>query len=185
MTVVASGEQEQSDEGLPAAERVMAHARGKARDVAARSGVPPRGAVLGADTEVVLGGRALGKPRGRAAAREMLDLLSGREHRVMTAVVLITAGGERDHLAVARVRFRPLDRATIDWYLGRGEWQGRAGAYAVQGAGSALVEGITGDPTCVIGLPLAAVARMLGREGLFPPRTVQSGVQHEPGDSRS
>lgn len=168
VTVVASGEAEQSDEALPAAERVMAHARGKAREVAARSGVPSQGAVLGADTEVVVDGRALGKAATADAARGMLRMLSGRAHQVMTGVVLITPQGERDELVVAEVRFRSLDDATIDWYLERGEWQGRAGAYAVQGAGAALVEGITGDPTCVIGLPVPTVARMLQQEGLFP-----------------
>lgn len=164
---MASAEAEDSDEGLPAAERVMAHARGKARDVAARTGVPPGGAVLGADTEVVLGDRALGKAADRDAARAMLRSLSGRAHQVMTGVVLVTAEGERDHLAVAEVRFRDLDDALLDWYLGMGEWQGRAGAYAIQGAGAALVEGITGDPSTVIGLPVGDVAQMLRTAGLM------------------
>ena len=168
-TVVASDEAEDSDEGLPAAERVMAHARGKARDVAARSGVPHGGAVLGADTEVVLDGRTLGKPADVDAARAMLASLSGRAHEVMTGVVLITEAGETEHLASAGVRFREIDDDLMHWYLARGEWQGRAGAYAIQGAGSALVEGITGDPSTVIGLPVPTVATLLAREGLFPP----------------
>ena len=169
-TVVASAEAEDSDEGLPAAERVMAHARGKARDVAARSGVPEGGAVLAADTEVVFDGRALGKPAHADAARDMLQSLSGRAHEVMTGVVLITGTGEYEVLSVAQVRFRPIDEPLMDWYLARGEWQGRAGAYAIQGAGAALVEGITGDPGTVIGLPLGEVAHLLAAEHLFPAR---------------
>jgi septum formation protein len=165
--VVASGEAEDTDAGLPAAERVMAHARGKAHDVAARTGVPAGGAVLGADTEVVLHDRTLGKAADRGAAETMLRSLSGRAHTVMTGVVLITAGGEQEHLSAAQVRFRPLDDATIRWYLGMGEWQGRAGAYAIQGAGAALVAGITGDPSTVIGLPVGDVAHMLREAGLL------------------
>jgi septum formation protein len=167
--VVASGEAEQSDEGLPAAERVMAHARGKAREVAGRVGVPDGGAVLGADTEVVLDGRALGKAAGPDEAREMLALLSGRDHQVMTGVVLVTARGEREALATAEVRFRDIDDALMDWYLAQGEWQGRAGAYAIQGAGAALVQHVAGDPTAIIGLPVGDVASLLRAEGLFPP----------------
>lgn len=166
--VVASGEAEESDEALPAAERVMAHARGKAREVAARVGVPDGGAVLGADTEVVLGDRALGKAAGPDDARAMLASLSGRSHRVMTGVVLITARGESEALSVAEVRFREIDDPLMDWYLAQGEWQGRAGAYAIQGAGAALVHSVEGDPSAIIGLPVADVASLLRAEGLFP-----------------
>jgi len=167
--VVASEEAEQSDVGLPAAERVMAHARGKARDVAGRVGVPEGGAVLGADTEVVLDGRALGKAPGPTEARAMLQALSGRTHQVMTGVVLVSACGEREALATAEVRLREIDDALMDWYLAQGEWQGRAGAYAIQGAGAALVQDVTGDPSAIIGLPVSDVASLLRAEGLFPP----------------
>lgn len=167
--MVASGEAEQSDPGLPAGDRVMQHARGKARDVVARAGIPDGGAVLAADTEVVLDGHALGKPADAASARAMLQALSGRAHQVMTGVVLVTARGQREALESAEVAFRPIDDALMGWYLARGEWQGRAGAYAIQGAGAALVQSITGDPTCVIGLPVSAVAQMMANEGLFPP----------------
>ncbi len=146
----------------------MAHARGKAREVAGRSTVPGACGVLAADTEVVLDGRALGKPGDADEARTMLTALSGRAHQVMTGVVLVTAGGEYEAISLAEVRFRPLDDAVLAWYLHRGEWQGRAGGYAIQGAGAALVAGITGDPSTVIGLPLGDVAGLLGRAGLFP-----------------
>ena len=166
--VVASREEEQSDASLPASERVMAHARGKAREVAARVGVPAGGAVLGADTEVVLGDRALGKAAGPDEGRAMLAALSGRAHEVMSGVVLITERGEAELLSVAEVRFREIDDVLMEWYLAQGEWQGRAGAYAIQGAGAVLVEGITGDPSTIIGLPVAELAVLLRAEGLFP-----------------
>ncbi len=167
--MVASSEAEDSDTGLPAAERVMAHARGKAREVAARVGVPADGAVLAADTEVVLDGRALGKAANPDVAREMLASLSGRSHEVMTGVVVVSGRGESEALSVAQVRVRAIDDALMAWYLAQGEWHGRAGAYAIQGAGAALVEGVTGDPSGVIGLPVSEVARLLAAEGLFPP----------------
>ncbi len=164
--VVASDEAEDTDPGLPAAERVMAHARGKARDVAARVGVPPGGAVLGADTEVVLEGLALGKADDEGAARDMLRALAGRPHEVLTGMVLITESGEHEHLASAVVHMREMPDPILDWYLSRGEWQGRAGAYAVQGSGAALVTGIEGEPSTVIGLPVAALANLLQEAGI-------------------
>ncbi len=165
---MASDEAEDSDPGLPAEERVMAHARGKARDVAGRVGIPGGGAVLGADTEVVLDGIALGKAADEADARGMLKALAGREHTVMTGLVLVTAQGEHECLARATVRMRPIDDDVLRWYLGRGEWQGRAGAYAVQGAGGALIEGIEGEPSTVIGLPIGALGLLLDDAGLAP-----------------
>ena len=166
--VVASREEEQSDPALAADERVMLHARGKAREVAARAGVPEGGAVLGADTEVVVDGRVLGKPADADAARAMLAGLSGRTHQVMSGVVLITPDGTDEVLAVADVRFRDIDGPLMEWYLGLGEWRGRAGGYAIQGAGAALVESITGDPTTIIGLPLGDLAALLRARALFP-----------------
>ena len=139
----------------------MAHARGKAREVAERVGIPAGGAVLGADTEVVLDGAALGKAPDEAAARAMLQSLAGRAHEVMTGLVLITADGEHEAISRAEVRMRQMDDAIITWYLAQGEWQGRAGAYAIQGAGGTLVEGITGEPSTVIGLPVATLADLM------------------------
>ncbi len=166
--VVASEEAEKSDPGLTAEDRVMAHARGKARDVATRVGIPEGGAVLGADTEVVLDGVTLGKAIDEAAAAAMLRALAGRAHVVMTGLVLVTAAGEHEALTRVAVRMRPMDDLLVAWYLAQGEWQGRAGAYAVQGAGGALVEGIDGEPSAVIGLPLGALGCLLGDAGLAP-----------------
>jgi septum formation protein len=153
-----------TDEG----EDPLANARAKAREVAARAGVPEGGAVLGADTEVVLEDRVLGKPADAAAARRGLADLAGRTHVVRTAVSLITHRGERELVDETRVTFRPLGPALIDWYVGTGEWRDRAGGYAIQGAGAALVERIEGDYTTVVGLPVALLAGLLQDAGLAP-----------------
>lgn len=146
----------------------MAHARGKAREVAERVGIPDGGGVLGVDTEVVLDGRVCGKATGRDEAAAMLRSLSGRAHAVMTAVVLITDGGETDALAHAEVHMHEMDDACIARYLDAGEWQGRAGSYAVQGRGSDLIARLVGDATTVIGLPTAEVTALLVAAGLRP-----------------
>jgi septum formation protein len=99
----------------------------------------------------------------------MLTALGGREHEVHSAVCLITPeAGERAERDEARVRFRPLSDAAIDWYLGTGEWRERAGGYAIQGAGAALVEAVDGDYTTVVGLPVALTLRLLDEAGLAP-----------------
>jgi septum formation protein len=110
---------------------------------------------LGADTVVALDGELFGKPRDLAQAREFVSRLAGREHEVVGGIAL-AAGGEvvADAVEVTRVRFRPFGGPLIDWYLATGEWRGRAGGYAIQGAGAALVAGIEGDYLNVVGLPL-------------------------------
>lgn len=165
--MVASGFEEHGP-GRSPRERVLANALGKARDVVARAGIPEGGGVLGADTEVVLDGASLGKPADRDAAGRMLRSLAGRAHEVLTAVVLVTAGGERAEVASTAVRMRPADDAVLEWYLDTGEWRDRAGGYAVQGAGAALVTGIDGDHSTVVGLPVPVVADLLHAAGLWP-----------------
>jgi len=140
---------EELEEGRPA-ELVVENALRKARAV---EGDP----VLGVDTEVVAGGRVYGKPGDAAEARAMLHQLAGREHEVMSGVALRAGGGERTALAVTRVRFRELDDAAIDWYIGQEEWADAAGGYQIQGRGAALVEGIEGDYLNVVGLPVATL----------------------------
>jgi septum formation protein len=116
--------------------------------------------VLGVDTAVVLDGRAFGKPGDLAEADAFLRRLSGRTHEVMSGIALRGGRGERSDVAVTRVRFRLLERADIDWYLASGEWAERAGGYAIQGQGAALVEAIEGDYWNVVGLPVAALLRL-------------------------
>jgi septum formation protein len=117
--------------------------------------------VLGADTTVVLEDRVLGKPRDRAEAAEFLAALNGSTHEVMTGIAVVDAGSERSDVAVTQVRFRALDRTTLDWYLATGEWRDRAGGYAIQGRGAALVESIEGDYWNVVGLPVPALLRLV------------------------
>jgi septum formation protein len=127
----------------------------------ARARARPGERVLGADTAVVLDGELFGKPADSAEAEAFLRRLSGRVHEVMTAIALCEDGAERTDVAVTRVRFRELAQADLDWYLATGEWGGRAGGYAIQGRGAALVESIEGDYFNVVGLPVAVLLRLL------------------------
>ncbi len=144
----------------------VANARAKAREVAARAGVPEGGAVLGADTEVILDGRVLGKPVDAASARRELRALAGRTHVVRSAVCVITQRGERELVDDARVTFRAQSEAEVEAYVATGEWRDRAGGYAIQGAGAALVERVEGDHSTVVGLPVARLAALLEELGL-------------------
>lgn len=146
----------------------LANALGKARDVAERAGIPPEGAVLGADTVVAVDDRVLGKPESRVEAGEMLTRLGGRDHAVLTGICLITARGELADCDRTLVRFRRLPDAAREWYLDTGEWRERAGGYAIQGAGMALVERIEGDHSTVVGLPVGRLVGMLTVLGLGP-----------------
>jgi septum formation protein len=112
--------------------------------------------VLGADTVVTIDGDLLGKPRDAAEARRFLRALGGRTHEVVGGVALVENGepAVRFH-QTTRVTFRRLSDDLIHSYLATGEWEGRAGGYAIQGAGAALVAGIEGDYLNGVGLPLA------------------------------
>jgi septum formation protein len=141
---------------------VVENARRKATAGRAASAAP--GPVLGVDTDVALDGRLLGKPADERGARERLEALSGRAHEVLSGVVVIdpsTPPPERSALARTEVRFRSLDPATLDLYLASGEWRGRAGAYAIQGLGSILIDSIRGDFSNVVGLPVATLLELL------------------------
>jgi septum formation protein len=145
----------------------LANARAKAREVAARAGVPEGGAVLGADTEVLLDGRVLGKPADAAAARRELTALSGRTHVVRSAICVITQRDEREAADDARVTFRALSEAAIERYVATGEWRDRAGGYAIQRAGAGLVERVEGHESTVVGLPVERLAALLEELGLL------------------
>lgn len=136
-------------------------AREKAQTIAATR---PEALVVGSDTIVVVDGDVLGKPRDRAHAIEMLTRLSGREHVVCTGIAIAHQGQVKSDLVRVRVRFRPLDARACEQYVDTGEPMDKAGAYGIQGFGSAIVEGIEGDYFAVMGLP---VARMLELIGLF------------------
>jgi septum formation protein len=116
--------------------------------------------VVGCDTLVALDGVIYGKPADERQARETLTALSGAEHEVVSGLaVLFGAEQGRERIAIARtgVTFRELTEVLLDWYLATGEWRGRAGAYAIQGAGAALVKSVRGDYENVVGLPLSSL----------------------------
>jgi septum formation protein len=114
--------------------------------------------VLGVDTVVAIELDIWGKPPDAQAAAATLRQLSGRTHTVVSGVALLRAGGNvQAATASTRVTFRKLDAALIDWYVSSGEWDGRAGGYAIQGRGAALVERIEGDYLNVVGLPVATL----------------------------
>jgi len=136
----------------------------KARAVRQHS-ITDRLPVLGADTAVVIDGRLLGKPESPAHARQMLQLLSGREHRVMSAVALV-GSREAVQLSVSRVWFRPLSENEIDAYWRTGEPQDKAGAYAIQGVGAIFIERLEGSYTGVMGLPLYETGQLLQDFGI-------------------
>jgi septum formation protein len=139
-------------------ELVQAHALGKARSVAGEAGEMP---VLGVDTTVVCGGRVYGKAAAPEEAAEMLSALGGATHEVVSGLCLLTPAWEELHTESTRVGFRPLTARDIAAYVASGEWKGRAGAYAIQGLGAALVERIEGDYLNVVGLPAALLVRLL------------------------
>lgn len=110
--------------------------------------------VLGVDTEVLLDRELLGKAAGAEQARAYLERLSGRTHTVLSGLCLLQGGSERGGVADTHVSFRTLSPELVEWYLGTEEWRERAGAYAIQGHGAALVERIEGDYWNVVGLPV-------------------------------
>ncbi len=137
----------------------------KALEVAKRH---PGAFVLAADTVVACGRRVLPKPEDEATARKCLDLLSGRRHRVLGGVAAIAPDGRKALRVVDTVvTFKRLTDAEIGAYLGSGEWQGKAGGYAIQGRAARLVRAINGSYSNVVGLPLFETAEMLQGLG-FP-----------------
>ncbi|MBI4840470.1 MAG: septum formation inhibitor Maf [candidate division NC10 bacterium] len=140
-------------------------ARAKAEEVAARLG---RGLVIGADTIVTCDGIIFGKPRDADEARETLLRLTARTHQVITGVAVVEAatGHAEVAAAVTAVRMRAFSPAEAAAYVATGEPLDKAGAYAIQGRGALLVEGIEGDYCNVVGLPLATLAMLLGRFGV-------------------
>jgi septum formation protein len=132
------------------------HAAGKARSVDGDDRP-----VLGVDTIVVCDGRVLGKPADAGEAERMLERLAGKTHEVVSGLCLRTPAWEELHRDVTRVTFRPLTPRDLGAYIAAGEWESRAGAYAIQGLGANLVERIEGDYLNVVGLPAALLVRLL------------------------
>ena len=126
----------------------------------------PGALVLGADTEVILDGRVFGKPADADDAAAMLRRLSGRTHQVVTAVSLVSAGREAQAVSTSQVTVGVLDEAAIGAYLASGEWQGKAGAYAIQGRFESHIEHLSGSFSGVMGLPMFETARLLRDFGI-------------------
>ena len=139
-------------------ELVREHALGKARSVAAQAGHRP---VLAVDTAVSLGGRIYGKPANAEEAERMLEELAGETHVVVSGLCLVTPAWELVEHESTRVSFRGLTPWELAHHMTHGEWEGRAGGYAIQGRGAALVEEIEGDYLNVVGLPAALLVRTL------------------------
>ena len=156
--VEVSGADEHLTETLSPEELVARLAEKKAAEVASRF---PEDVVIGSDTVVELDGEILGKPRDRAEAVSMLSRLAGREHRVHTAVQILSPRGSRSLVSTAEVHFAPMTGAEIDWYVSTGEPMDKAGAYGIQGYACRYITGIRGDYYTVMGLPVQMLYRAL------------------------
>ncbi len=141
------------------AELVRRHAEGKARSAHAEGQI-----TLGVDTTVVLDDRVYGKASGTEDAAHMLNELSGRTHTVVSGICLLGAGDDVVAHELTAVTFRLLSPETVGMYVASGEWEGRAGAYAIQGLGGRLVERIEGDYLNVVGLPASLLVSILERK---------------------
>ena len=141
--------------------------------------------VLGADTAVVLDNELLGKPHDRPAALAMLARLSGRTHRVLTAVALVDGRGSHVRLSESEVQFRALGAAECERYWESGEPADKAGAYAIQGLGAVFIRRVQGSYSGVMGLPLFETAALLDEAGIprwqVPPRTAPATAGSSPG----
>jgi septum formation protein len=145
----------ETDQGPPA---VVARENALRKAVAVQRA--PGETVLGVDTLVATELELWGKPSSAEAAARTLRRLAGRTHQVVSGLAVVDDDGVRAGEEVTDVTFRALDDATIDWYVRSGEWEGRAGGYAIQGRGGALVRRIEGDYLNVVGLPVGAIVEL-------------------------
>lgn len=138
--------------------------------------------VLGSDTLIAVGELILGKAADRAQADAMLRRLRGRDHRIYTAVALYDHARKLQDVAVetVQVRMKPFSDADLEAYLEGGEWEGKAGAYAIQGRGGDFIERIEGDYTAAVGLPLRLTASLLKKHGLSIPVDIEQLYRAKP-----
>lgn len=162
-TVHAADIDETMDPGKKPYDEVARLSREKAKAIPRE----PGDIVVAADTIVVCDDRVLGKPKSEAQAAEMLRLLSGRAHEVMTGCTVLGDGFAETFTEVTQMHFRPLSEKEIRQYVATGEPMDKAGAYGIQGKGSLLVEGIRGDFFNVMGLPLLRLSRILQQFGVI------------------
>jgi septum formation protein len=157
---------EQREPGEPPEDYVRRVAREKAGAGLLEAVAVPGALVLGADTEVVLDDRVFGKPVDADDAASMLRALSGRTHRVISAVSLVSAGREAQAVSDSEVTVAALDDDDIAAYLAAGEWKGKAGAYAIQGRAQAFISHLSGSFSGVMGLPLYETMQLLRQFGV-------------------
>ncbi len=156
--IIPSGVEETVPDGIPPEKQPEFLARLKAEDIAKKY---PHDTVIGADTSVIIDNCVLGKPAGSKQAKDMLKMLSGRTHRVVTGCTVIKNGECHSFSSVTEVEFYPLTDGEIEDYIATGECFDKAGAYGIQGKGGLLVKAIRGDWFNVVGLPVAELARRL------------------------
>jgi septum formation protein len=172
---------EQRQPGEPPLDYVNRVAREKAGAGLLQVLGAPGALVLGADTEVVLGDEVFGKPADAGDAAAMLRRLAGRTHAVLTAVWVMSAGREAHAISSSELRFAALTDDEIAAYVATGEWQGKAGGYAIQGAAAAFVERLEGSHSGVMGLPLRETYELLNSFGLAAlPAPAQPGSMRAP-----
>ena len=155
------------DEAPAKGEQPRPYCRRMAREKATAVPLGPNEAILTADTTVAVGRRILGKPGDEDEARAFLALLSGRRHKVFTALALRTHARLWERDCVTTLRMKRLERAEVDAYLATGDWRGKAGGYGIQGPAAAFVPWLQGSYTGVVGLPLAETAGLLRAAGLL------------------
>lgn len=163
-TVVVSEIEEDNTKAMRPEELAEAHAVDKAVEVSRR--VSPQAIVIGADTIVVVDGKVFGKPQNRDEAIQMLTTLAGREHLVISGVAVVQGTTVVSGYSTTKVTFRQVSPAQIERYVDSGEPMDKAGAYAIQGRGTLLVEGISGCYNNVVGLPLGRLAELLQQIGV-------------------
>ena len=156
------------DETPRKAETPRDYVRRMAAEKAAALDLAEGEALLTADTTVAVGRRILGKPADRAEAASFMRLMSGRRHVVLTALALRHGPRTALRLVETRVRMRSIDDAALERYLDAGDWQGKAGGYAIQGAAAAFIPWLQGSFSAVVGLPLSETAAMLAAIGIHP-----------------
>jgi nucleoside triphosphate pyrophosphatase len=162
--VIAPEFEEQISSDVPADQEVVEFALGKAQSVATKY---PRSIVIGSDTMIELSDEKIGKPTDREDARRILRLLSGKTHRILTSVAIVDPGGPgMEEIATVAVEMHGYTEAEIENYLNSGESDDKAGAYSIQGRGSALIKSISGDYLAAVGMPLRRIARYLEIRGL-------------------
>lgn len=162
--IVVSQIEEDNTKDMPPHELAMAHAYDKAVDVSRQ--VPGSAVIIGADTIVVLDGKVFGKPTDRQDAIRMLTALSGREHTVISGVAVVKQSQIFTGFNTTSVKIRKLSPIQIEHYINTGEPMDKAGAYAIQGKGTLLVESINGCYNNVVGLPLVTLSELLALAGV-------------------